>query len=134
MHHRSYENISNRDPGGHLRAHTPILVEEVVHATMYKLTKAGTGGKETLCQRTWSSRAELSPLLSFPNDKLVRKYNFEKNYLPKLSNKKEWKGKPSTHFLMVNTIIWYTDRSKANKGTGAGVFGPGTKYSDSMGT
>jgi len=32
-----------------------------------------------------------------------------------------------------NTIIWFTDGSKTPEGTGAGVYGPRTKYSEPMG-
>ena len=30
-------------------------------------------------------------------------------------------------------MVWYTDGSKMKQGTGAGVFGPGTKYTEIMG-
>lgn len=38
--------------------------------------------------------------------------------------KREWEEQSSTYPQM----LWYTDGSKANKGTGARVCGPGIKY------
>jgi len=35
--------------------------------------------------------------------------------------------------LEKNTIIWYTDGSTTTERTGTGVFGPCTKYSETMG-
>lgn len=57
---------------------------------------------------------------------MIRRYSFKEIYLRKLRN-----YSPSS--LKVNTIRWYTDLSKTGKGTGAGVFGPKTKYSEPMG-
>ncbi|GJQ78515.1 hypothetical protein Trydic_g11629 [Trypoxylus dichotomus] len=77
-----HENIPNRGPGGHLRPHTLIYisVERVAHAAMYRLTRAGTEGNKTPCQRTWSSRAKFSLLLSLPNDEMCpRFYIIKKN-------------------------------------------------------
>ncbi|GJQ84778.1 hypothetical protein Trydic_g21178 [Trypoxylus dichotomus] len=94
---------------------------------MYRLTRAETEGDETLYQRGWSSQTELSPLLSLPNDEMVRKYSFEKNSSTKLSNKKEWKGELPTYFLKRDTIKWYADGSNTDKGTSRAVFGPGNQ-------
>ncbi|GJQ79987.1 hypothetical protein Trydic_g9462 [Trypoxylus dichotomus] len=103
-----------------------VVVEGLGHAEMYRLTSAATGGDKTLSQRAWSSRVKLYPLLSLPNDEMVRKYCFEKNFLRKLSNKKEWNEESSIYFLK-------TVGSKTNKGIGAGVSGTGPKYLVSMG-
>ncbi|GJQ75073.1 hypothetical protein Trydic_g9686 [Trypoxylus dichotomus] len=110
-----------------------IVVKGVVHAAMYRLTSAGTEGNETACQRAWSSREEPSPFLNLPNEEMGKKYSFKKNFLTKLSNKKNVKrmeGESSTNSLKANTVKGYTDGSKIHRGTG----GPGTKYSKSMKT
>ncbi|GJQ84766.1 hypothetical protein Trydic_g21166 [Trypoxylus dichotomus] len=75
-----------------------ITLETSMEQKSSRLTRAGTRGNETLCQRTWSSRAGLFPLLSLPNHEMVRKYSFEKNFLKKPSNKKKWKGDPPPTF------------------------------------
>ncbi|GJQ84017.1 hypothetical protein Trydic_g10483 [Trypoxylus dichotomus] len=107
----------------------------------YKCPTAAThsGGRRYPCSNPQinqgrPSRAELSPLLSLPNDEIIRKDSFAKNFLTKLSNEKEWKGESSTYFLQTNTIKWYADGSKTDRRTGTAVFGPGTKYSEAMGT
>ncbi|GJQ81929.1 hypothetical protein Trydic_g20396 [Trypoxylus dichotomus] len=101
-----------------------IVVEAMAYAAMHKLTRAGAEGNEIAFQRAWSSRAEHSPLLSLPSNEKLKKYSFKKNFLTKLSNKKECNGESSTYFLKENSIKWYTDGSKIDSGTGAGVFGP----------
>lgn len=43
-------------------------------------------------------------------------------------------GKSSTYTLKANSFKWYTFDYKTCKGTGAGVFRPGIKYSEPMQT
>ncbi|GJQ78870.1 hypothetical protein Trydic_g41 [Trypoxylus dichotomus] len=80
-----------------------IVMEEVAHAAMYRLTRPGTVGNEIPCQRPWSSLPELSPILSPPHDEMAREA-LKKNFLTQLSNNKEWEGESSTYFLKANAI------------------------------
>src|SRR5699024_1928394 len=73
------------------------------------------------------------PHLDLPSDETVRRYNFERNFTTKLSDKKSWEREPTTQAFKENTIKWYTDGSKTNKGTGARVYGSGTKYFEALG-
>jgi len=53
-------------------------------------------------------------------------------FLTELSTNRDW-SRESIQTLEKNTIIWYTDGSKTPEGTGAGVYGPRTTYSEPMG-
>lgn len=63
---------------------------------------------------------------------MVRKFSLENNFLRKLSSEEEWKRERSTYSLKANSIKWYADGSKTNKGIDAGIFGPEIKYSEPM--
>jgi len=67
-------------------------------------------------------------LADLPTNEIVGKFNFEKQFRTELSTKRDW-SRESIQTLEKNTIIWYTDGPKAPDGTGAGVYGPRTKYS-----
>lgn len=64
------------------------------------------------------------------DNKTVKKYSSEKNFLTNISNQRECEGKYFTNPLKAITIKWYTDGSKRSKETGAEVFGQEIKYSD----
>jgi hypothetical protein len=66
-------------------------------------------------------------------DRMILRYAFHKPFTVRLPNRSEWdrgivpSGKKG--------IIWHTDGSKMNKGTGAGVYGHdmGQRFSFSLG-
>src|SRR5699024_3046257 len=110
-----------------------LVIERAANEATLRVTREGSGNERMRHQREWSSLTKHIPHLDLPSDETVRRYNFERNITTKLSDKKSWEREPTTHAFKENTIKWYTDGSKTNKGTGAGVYGPGTKYSEALG-
>lgn len=107
-----------------------LVVERLAKETLLRMEKTGMEIRST--HGGVSLPPGIEELLNLPRDSTIRKFNFEKNFSTGLRNKKEWNGE-STYPLERHTIRWYTDGSKTNEGTGAGVFGPRTKYTESMG-
>uniref|UniRef100_A0A224XSM0 ribonuclease H n=1 Tax=Panstrongylus lignarius TaxID=156445 RepID=A0A224XSM0_9HEMI len=64
---------------------------------------------------------------------MSKKYNFTKNFSMKLDTKREWSSESALAGINKRAIRWYTDGSKTPEGTGAGVVGTKTKYSEPMG-
>jgi hypothetical protein len=67
---------------------------------------------------------ETEPILQMGTDKMVPRNVYEKAFTIILRNRSEWKKgfKPDKKW----GLIWYTNGSKTNKGTGAGVYCYGT--------
>ncbi|GJQ82725.1 hypothetical protein Trydic_g19734 [Trypoxylus dichotomus] len=103
MHHQSYENTPNRDPGGHLKPYTPT----------HSSGRSGPcGNTQTNQYGHWRGRDSvpeslvMPPFLSVSNDEMVRKYSFERKFFIKLNNKKECKGEsPLIGMRMVPKLI-----------------------------
>src|SRR5699024_7686009 len=111
-----------------------LVIERAANEAALRVTREGSGNERIRNRREWSSLTKHIPYLDLPSDETGRRYNFERNFTTKLSDKKSWEKKPTTHAFKENTIKWYTDGSKTNKGTEAGVYGPGTKCSEALGT
>jgi ribonuclease HI len=62
---------------------------------------------------------------------LVR-YNFAKPFGTLIRDRKYWSE--NRQILHNGDLVWYTDGSKTEEGTGLGVFGPGTREYQSLGT
>jgi hypothetical protein len=56
------------------------------------------------------------------NDKMRPAYNFETKYRVIMSTSEEWTKEPRVH-PTGKEPVWYTDRSRQQNRTGAGVFG-----------
>jgi hypothetical protein len=70
---------------------------------------------------------EKEPILQIGSDKIIPKHVYDKPLMIRFPNRSEWKERG---------LISYTDGSKTNKGTGAGVYCDGTrrKHTFSLGT
>lgn len=66
-------------------------------------------------------------------DDMSRIYSFDKKFKIEFSNKTEWSNEASMYNLKSHVIKWYTDGSRMDTGTGAGVFGPGIRFSEPLG-
>lgn len=64
---------------------------------------------------------------------IIKMFNSETKYIAALSTKIEWSNKYSMYNLKEEAMKWYTDGSRINTETGAGVFGPGYRHSEPLG-
>jgi hypothetical protein len=73
------------------------------------------------------------PILQMGSDKRILKHVYDKPFMITVPDRSEWKEgfQPDRN----GGLIWYTDGSKTNQGTGAGVYcyGAGRKPSFSLG-
>jgi hypothetical protein len=73
------------------------------------------------------------PVLQMGTDTMIPRYAFHTPLTMKLTSRSEW----DRGFVPIRQggLIWYTDGSKTNEGTGAGVYGHGMrrKFSFSLG-
>src|SRR5699024_10032472 len=97
-----------------------LVTERAANEATLRVTRERSGSQRMRNQRECSSLTKHIPHLDLPSDETVRRSNFERNFTTKLSHKKSWERKPTTQAFKENTIKWYTDGSKTNKGTGAG--------------
>jgi ribonuclease HI len=65
------------------------------------------------------------PILQIGTDKPIPRYVYDKPFTVRFPDRTEWKDKFQLGRKRV--LIWYTDGSKTNKGTGAEVYGYGTR-------
>jgi hypothetical protein len=65
------------------------------------------------------------PILQMGSDKIIPKHVYDKPFMIRLPDRSEWKEgfQPDRK----GRLIWYTDGSKTNKGTGARVYCDGTR-------
>jgi hypothetical protein len=65
------------------------------------------------------------PILQMGFDKMIPRHDYEKPFTIRFPDRSEWK----TGFQpnRMGGLIWYTDGSKTNKGTGAGVYCHGSR-------
>jgi hypothetical protein len=72
-----------------------------------------------------SQNMEQESILLMRTDRMIPRYVFHKPFKVHLSSSHEWQN----GFNPVNkgVLVWYTDRSKTNEGTGAGVYKLGTR-------
>lgn len=82
-------------------------------------------------ERDSSSLATCAYALELPRDRVPPVFCPERRFEVVLSNKRDFCE--TTVSLKDHTIKWYTDGSKISCGTGAGVYGPRTKYHVAMG-
>ncbi|CAH2235266.1 jg20641 [Pararge aegeria aegeria] len=71
--------------------------------------------------------ADLYRILSMGCDKIAPVQIFKKEYTVQIPTREEWKK--GLHPPEANTLIWYTDGSKMDTGTGAGVYTNGYRGS-----
>lgn len=110
-----------------------LSVKGAAERAMFRLARNRTEAKDIIDQGAWSSQTRCIPLFDLPKDDITKEYHFERNFLTRIDNKSDWESGKITESLKENTIKWYTDGSKTDKGSGAGVFGPRTKYFESLG-
>jgi ribonuclease HI len=114
---------------------TPVHlhVKEQAMRSLVKFTTEGFGPHSILRSKDKEGVIGMIPILELPTDTTKKKFVFERNYKTELSTKANWESVQETHKISRGTLVWYTDGSKMKQGTGAGVFGPGTKYTEIMG-
>jgi hypothetical protein len=68
---------------------------------------------------------EQEPILLMGTDRMTPRYVFHKPFKVHLSSKHEWQNgfNPDNK----GGLVWYTDGSKTNEGTGAGVYKCGSR-------
>jgi hypothetical protein len=68
---------------------------------------------------------EKEPILQMGSDKMIPKHVYEKPFTIRFPDRSEWKRgfQPDRN----GGLIWFTDGSKTEKGTGAAVFCHGTR-------
>jgi hypothetical protein len=73
------------------------------------------------------------PILQMGTDRMIPRHAFHKSFMVRLPNRSEWDS--GIVPLGKRGLIRYTDGSKTNKGTGAGVYGHdmGQRFSFSLG-
>jgi hypothetical protein len=73
---------------------------------------------------------EKEPILQMGTDKMIPRHVYSEPFTVRFPDRSEWKDgfQPDRK----GGLIWYTDGSKANKGTGAGVYGYGTRMKRSF--
>lgn len=110
-----------------------LHVKELAMRSLVKFTREGFGPKSILKTRDKNQVLGQIPITQLPSDVMKKMFMFKRNFKVELSNKVEWKGISSTYNIQRGTLVWFTDGSKTKEGTGAGVFGPRTNYSEAMG-
>jgi hypothetical protein len=84
---------------------------------------------ETQIQRIWASiHVSGHERRTHPTDgdhQMILGHVYDKPFMVRLPHRSEWKG--GFHPDRKGGLIWYTDGSKTKKGTGAGVYGYGTR-------
>lgn len=114
-----------------------IEMESKTLEALYRLTV--TQGFNTVY---WAGTKTLKRLVELPGiemaqDRICPKYHFEKNYHVTIPARVEWNWEAISQKLNLRPqdLIWFTDGSKTNAGSGAGIFcrKPGTRASYSLG-
>lgn len=110
-----------------------LVIQRTAVETILRISREGVGRNKVISLKECDSLSRNIPLLKLPKDNMVKKYCFERNFTTKLNTKRNWSSDPSSRQLDHYSIKWYTDGSKTSEGTGAGVYGPRTKYFEPMG-
>lgn len=110
-----------------------MVIKESAQQAMARFCRQGFGRESIIEKKHQTKVCQSLPLLGMPIDEMTPVFQFDKNFSVELSNKADWKCISSNYNIEKNSIIWFTDGSKTSEGTGAGVFGPRTKYHEPMG-
>lgn len=111
-----------------------LAVVEVAHLTIARFCRQGFGIGKIISSKHGEEICKDLPMLGMPMDEMTRKILLLRNFTTELSNKANWTSVGANYKIGTDSIIWYTDGSKTKEGTGAGVFGPRTKYTEPLGT
>jgi hypothetical protein len=65
------------------------------------------------------------PILQMGTDRLIPRHVNDKPFTVRFPDRREWKDRFQPE--RKGGLLWYTDISKTNKGSGAGVYGYGTR-------
>jgi hypothetical protein len=91
--------------------------------------EAQTGIYRLICSQQWkpkstnfghtkkSQNMELKPILQMGTDRMLPRYVYHKPFTVKFPDKCEWQN--GFKSITKGSLVWYTERCKANKGTGA---------------
>jgi hypothetical protein len=104
--------------------------------------EAQAGICRLMCNQHWRPRStsyghakkswdmEQEPILLMGTDRMIPRHIFHKPFKVHLSSRHEWHNgfNPDNK----GGLVWYTDRSKTNEGTGAGVYKWGTRRGHSF--
>jgi ribonuclease HI len=118
-----------------LRLPLHLKIESEARVGIYRLRCNEQWGPKSL----WYGHTSISrdmikePILQMGTDKIMPRYAFHKPFTVKLTNRIEW----DRGLVPIRQwgLIWYTDGSKTNEGTGAGLYGHGMrrKFSFNLG-
>jgi hypothetical protein len=99
-----------------------VVIEAEAQAGIYRL----------MCNQQWRPRSanygydkksrdmEQEPVFLMGTDRMTLRYVFHKPFKVHLSSRHEWQNGYNPYNK--GGLVWYTDGSKTNKGTGAGVY------------
>lgn len=110
-----------------------LVIGEAKQKTLARFCRQGFGPDAIIGTKHRDQVCRYLPILAMPMDETIKRYQFDKKFDTQLSSKANWKSVGANYNIGKNSIIWYTDGSKTKEGTGSGVFGPRTKYSEPLG-
>jgi ribonuclease HI len=114
---------------------TPLhfIVERVAKEGLIRIGSGENGKEHRVYPKDKDALLRGCALLGAPRDVMVKRYDFERKFSSEIGYRDAWSGGSTGYKIGENAIRWYTDGSRTTEGAGAGVFGPGTKYSGSLG-
>jgi hypothetical protein len=99
-----------------------VMIEAEAQAEIYRL----------MCNQQWKPKStnfghtkksrdmEHEPILQMRSDRMLLRYAYHKPFTVKFPDKCEWQNR--FNLDSKGGLVWYTDGSKTNEGTGAGVY------------
>lgn len=112
----------------------PLYTHVQMEASMALLRADSIGKHEWHCNSLKELQRSLQciPPLTMPSDYMVVEYSFIKHFRVRLPEKDEWETSMS---FRDGDIVWYTDGSKKDGGSGSGIYGerPRMRLAKSLG-
>jgi hypothetical protein len=109
-----------------------VMIEVEDQAGIYRL----------MCNQQWKPKStnfghtkkswdmEHEPILQMGSERMILRYAYHKPFIVKFPDKCEWQNRFNPYNK--EGLVWYTDGSKTNKGTGAGVYRWGLRRGQSF--
>ncbi|KAL0820148.1 hypothetical protein ABMA28_005307 [Loxostege sticticalis] len=110
-----------------------IAIETEARKALHRLAIAGLWDETRPPSKhtNLASHKDLDFITNMGCDKIPPRFVFDKKFRVSIPSRDDWKRGPKPPDE--NTLIWYTDGSKMESGTGAGVYSKDTKLSEGMG-
>lgn len=114
---------------------TPLHLEvkKTAQRTLVRFCNTEDANKVKVDIDTRINLSEMFPLLNAPSDTIEGRIKPSCKFNVQLSTKSEWVNETIQYNIEPHAIKWYTDGSKTESGAGAGIYGPRTKLSQSLG-